>query len=132
MKLLFLFLGILTITLFSSCDKLTDPEEKKEIYLGFAVGDSGKVYKSTNGGVNWLSVQTGISSKLNSVFVFNEANVIAVGNNGIIIKTADGGITWNVQQSGTTVNLNKIIFNNQTNQIWIAGDEGTLLMTNNY
>jgi len=116
------------------CDpKVTNPDENKtETYIGYAVGDSGKVFKSINGGVNWSSVQTGITSKLNSVCVFSEAVAIAVGDNGIIIKTTDGGNSWNTQQSGTTVNLTKITFNNLTNQVWISGEQGTLLVTNNY
>jgi photosystem II stability/assembly factor-like uncharacterized protein len=135
MKKYYSILILFFVFILTSCQQNpTKPEKvvKTEVYIGYAVGDSGKVFKSTNGGVNWFSAQTGITSKLNSVYTFTDAIAIAVGDNGIIIKTTNGGNSWNIQQSGTTVNLTKITFNTQTNQCWIVGEQGVVLNSSSY
>ena len=133
MKRILTISSIISLFVIIGCEpKVTGPEEPTETYIGYAVGDSGKIYKSVDGGKNWEKKQSGITTKLNSVYVFNDTKVIAVGDNGVIIKTTDGGNTWVNQSSGTTVNLTKIIYNSLTNQSWISGNEGVLLTSNNF
>lgn len=134
MKRILIISYIISLSVLMGCEpKVTSPEEPKtEIYIGYAVGDSGKVFKSVDGGKNWEKKQSGITTKLNSVYVFNDTKVIAVGENGVIIKTTDGGNTWVNQSSGTTVNLTKITYISLTNQCWISGEQGLLLNSNNF
>jgi len=134
MRSLILVIGIIVILTISGCNKVTGPEDpvppKVETYLGYAVGDSGKIYKSLDKGASWNFQQSGVRTKLNSVCTLTDLIAIAVGNNGIIIKTTDGGNSWILQQSGTTVNLTKIKLNKLTNQLWITGEQGILLLFN--
>jgi hypothetical protein len=123
---------LLFVVIFGCKQNITEPEEIKETYIGYAVGDSGKVLKSTDGGKNWDLKPTGTLTQLNSIYSFSPSVAIAVGNNGVIIKTVDGGNSWSIQNSNTSVNLKKISFNVQTNQCWIVGEQGVLLNANNY
>ena len=131
--LILFILGIVSALGITSCDKLSNPEKPEpqvEIYLGYTVGDSGKIYKSINKGKTWTFQQSGTTEKLNSVFTLNENIAIAVGNNGLILKTTNGGNNWYSQSSGTNVNLKKIRYNNSNGQIWITGEQGVLIVSN--
>jgi photosystem II stability/assembly factor-like uncharacterized protein len=57
------------------------------------VGDTGKVYRSTNGGATWFPQPTGTTNHLNAVWFINPNTGWAVGNNGVILKTTTGGFT---------------------------------------
>jgi photosystem II stability/assembly factor-like uncharacterized protein len=58
---------------------------------GYAVGDSGIIIKTINGGVSWTVQPSGTASHLMSVY-FTDANTgYVVGDNGIILKTTTGG-----------------------------------------
>lgn len=94
---------------------------------GFVCGNSGTVYKSTNGGVNWFSSNSGISSiNLNSI-IFKDLNAgIAVGDSGKIYKTINGGASWTSEVSGTMRNLLKVKYFN--NDLVTVGEYGTLLI----
>ena len=133
--LIFLIISLSTAIGVTSCDKLVKPDEpepKVETYLGYAVGDSGKIYKSVDKGNTWSFRQSGTITKLNSVLAVNENIAFAVGNDGLILKTTNGGNSWDIQPSGTSVNLRKIKFNYLMNQVWITGEQGVLLVSNGY
>ena len=49
------------------------------------------IYKTTNGGIDWLTQSSGALLQLNSVFFTNENIGYAVGHNGRIIKTITAG-----------------------------------------
>jgi photosystem II stability/assembly factor-like uncharacterized protein len=72
---------------------------------GWMVGEFGKIYHSTDGGVSWteqqntLLGQAGIDDALNLPTLFgvrfaNATDGFAVGLEGKIVKTTDGGKTW--------------------------------------
>ncbi|MBK7446360.1 MAG: hypothetical protein IPJ45_10170 [Ignavibacteria bacterium] len=73
---------------------------------GYAVGDSGKILKTTDGGNNWLQQISPTRNLLKSVYFVNENTGYAVGDTGIILKTINAGVNWIQQLSGTTNNLN--------------------------
>jgi photosystem II stability/assembly factor-like uncharacterized protein len=89
-------------------------------------GGSGspKVFKTTNGGVNWTVVQTtGITQELTCVMAF-DANTAMVGEGSVnggarLFKTTNGGANWSVVI--TTPNnggfFNGIQFEKQLNNI---------------
>ena len=94
---------------------------------GFVCGDGGVVYKSVNGGLNWTSSNSGISSvKLNSISFQDNNNGTIAANNGIIYVTADGGASWTAQSSGTGYNLLKVKYFGSG--LVAVGEYGTLLM----
>jgi photosystem II stability/assembly factor-like uncharacterized protein len=72
---------------------------------GWMVGEFGKIYHSTDGGMNWVEQQNsllgqaGIDDALNLPTFFgvrfaNANEGVAVGLEGKIVKTVDGGKTW--------------------------------------
>ena len=96
---------------------------------GFVCGDNGNLFKTVNGGVNWTSSNSGISSvKLNAITFSDVNNGTVAGNNGVIYKTNNSGATWTLQTSGTTQNILKV---RQFNDSAVAvGEYGTLLQNN--
>ena len=72
----------------------TDPDN------GWAVGDSGTILHTSDGGLNWVTQSSNTAFKLNAVFFTDTDNGYAVGNGiypvrgNIILKTTDGGLTW--------------------------------------
>lgn len=103
---------------------------------GYAVGDSGRIVKSVNGGTAWSLLNSGTTEELRSVVFPDTINAstdtgYAVGTGGWIIRTVDGGATWVRQASGvTTRRLNKVSFVNGTTG-YAAGDSMTFLKTTN-
>ncbi|MDQ3019499.1 MAG: YCF48-related protein [Bacteroidota bacterium] len=95
--------------------------------LGFVCGNNGVVFKSVNGGINWSSVNTGLSSvNLNSISFNDENNGIVVGNTGKVYETTNGGTSWIEANVLTTKNLLKVKY--FSDGILISGEYGTLII----
>ena len=98
--------------------------------IGFLCGDDGVVYKSVDGGTNWTSSNSGISSvKLNSISFSDILNGVIVGDNGKVFITADGGSSWTSETVNTSRNLLKAKY--FTDGISIVGEYGVLLLKPN-
>ncbi|MBU1355776.1 MAG: T9SS type A sorting domain-containing protein [Candidatus Edwardsbacteria bacterium] len=104
---------------------------------GWAVGDSGKIIKTTDGGINWMSVaNTGIhsSSKSKCIFFLNAAIGWIGTNDGIpdqnpdriILYTDDGGSSWTKQNLPIAGAVFSIFFWDANNG-WYAGEYGDSL-----
>ncbi|RPI13781.1 MAG: T9SS C-terminal target domain-containing protein [Ignavibacteriae bacterium] len=63
--------------------------------LGFFLMES-KIWKTTNGGLNWTVHTTGGANYLKELFFIDENNGFAVGGSfvGEVIKTTNGGLNW--------------------------------------
>jgi hypothetical protein len=60
--------------------------------IGFAVGQGGRILRTTDSGVTWSEQASGTSANLNDVNFFGNALTgIAVGEGGIILRTTNGG-----------------------------------------
>jgi photosystem II stability/assembly factor-like uncharacterized protein len=119
----------------------TDPNEVKlngvcfgTDLKGLAVGNSGAILFTSDGGANWeqsadedISVTTWFS-----VFLSATGKAWAVGNNGRILYSTDWGQTWETQESGVTEPLWEVHFIND-NEGWIVGgfSENVILHTKN-
>ncbi|MBI3195659.1 MAG: hypothetical protein HYZ34_14505 [Ignavibacteriae bacterium] len=66
----------------------------------WASGTTGTVFKSNNGGTNWVVVPTGVTQNLNGISFSTTNKGWCVGSFGTIINTADGGSTWKTQPRG--------------------------------
>jgi len=66
---------------------------------GWAVGDSGLIVGTTDGGLTWTEQESGSSDYLYGVSFADTLHGWAVGGwtGGCVLHTADGGLTWEVQ-----------------------------------
>ncbi len=98
---------------------------------GYLSEDNGKIFKTTNKGVDWVEQSSGTTDFLNSISFVDKNTGWAVGmNEGIVIKTTNGGSTWNTAASGFASELLDIQF--ITDQIgWTVGWNGQIWKTTN-
>lgn len=104
-----------------------------EKLIGYAAGNSGEIYKTTDGGNTWNSqiVNSGIT--FNSIYFLDYHIGIAVGTSGTIYRTSDAGANWINISSPTTEDLNTVYFIKAKNGIagdetgYIGGNGGTFL-----
>ena len=61
---------------------------------GWMCGDTGYIYKTSNGGDNWTLQNTGVTKSLLKLFFLDENFGYAGTARGSILKTTDGGINW--------------------------------------
>ena len=92
---------------------------------GTAVGQVGKIIRTTNSGTNWTTQTSGITIILFGV-CFTDANTgTAVGQVGKIIRTTNGGTNWTLQSSGTTNNLFNVSFTDANTGTAVGGSGNT-------
>lgn len=96
--------------------------------MGYCAGDSGKIFKTNNGGVNWSFQNSNTANSFKSIRATDLNTAIVVGNSGTIKATSNGGATWYSQNSTTANNLNSLSMINATTG-FIVGDVGTILKT---
>ena len=88
---------------------------------------SNLLYKTTNGGLNWINMTT--AAGLDTYFI-DSLFGYSTGGSGNILKTTNGGVSW-VNQSGNVINnLNSIFMVNRENG-YAVGDEGAVTKTTN-
>jgi hypothetical protein len=59
----------------------------------FVCGKEGKIFKSADGGDNWIEQFTNITENLNAIDFINDTVGYSVGENGTILFTSNGGIS---------------------------------------
>uniref|UniRef100_A0A832G8A8 T9SS type A sorting domain-containing protein n=1 Tax=Ignavibacterium album TaxID=591197 RepID=A0A832G8A8_9BACT len=96
---------------------------------GFAVGNTGRIWKTTDGGYTWDLFVASTAAFSDVTFLNNQFGV-ASGNNGIIFKTTDGGDSWiNISNTGSTAGFNGVAIVD-TNTILVAGSNVVYKTTN--
>jgi photosystem II stability/assembly factor-like uncharacterized protein len=107
---------------------------------GWVVGDCEVIYKTTNGGLDWIAQHSGdIETVLFSVCFTDENNGTAVGVNyepgevatATIYRTIDGGQNWLSQPSGITDKSLRGVSFTDANNGWAVGDGGIIIRTTN-
>ena len=68
---------------------------------GFAVGDSGMILKTTNGGSNWTAQSIGTTRNINVINVLNPRIAWIMDDGGSIYRTTNGGQQWLFQSADT-------------------------------
>src|SRR3954447_20944979 len=58
------------------------------------VGDSGSIFRTTDGGETWTQQASGTNNNLRAVAFADANHGIAVGDKGTILATKDAGTTW--------------------------------------
>ena len=99
--------------------------------LGFFQLES-KIWKTTDGGTNWVTQSTGGANYLNTLFFLDEDNGYSAGGSlgSEIVKTTDGGATWELVQYYDHPALSDIFFFDETKGV-AAGEDGCVLVSTN-
>jgi photosystem II stability/assembly factor-like uncharacterized protein len=97
-----------------------------DVNTGYAVGDSGTILKTINGGMTWSPKNSGISINLNSIHYSDSNSGYIVGDQGVILKSNDAGENWTFQNLGSSLDLNSVYFTD-VNTGYIAGGNGDSL-----
>jgi len=81
---------------------------------GFAVGDSGTILKTIDGGATWNNPVSGTSEQLNSVFFADATTCYTVGwsndTTSTILKSSDGGFSWHNSSTGAEFSFESVYF----------------------
>ncbi len=99
--------------------------------IGFCVGDSNSVKKTTDGGLTWTTKFKGPGSgSLKDVWFSDNNNGFAGGDNGLFVISTDGGENWAVNTViGVTKSIRAVFFVDQ-NKGWVLSDaaSGSVIM----
>lgn len=60
--------------------------------VGIAVGDSGTILRSTNGGLDWTQIPLTQQNEFRKIGFFNDSTGLVVGKE--LMRTTDKGLTW--------------------------------------
>ena len=102
--------------------------------LGWAVGDRGTIWRTTNGGERWELVETPTDANLFAVSFLDENFGLAVGGRilpttrvgqGVVLRTIDGGQTWGEVETASFPVLRDVKIVDEE-MAWIAGDSSNL------
>ena len=91
-----------------------------------AVGDAGKILRSSDAGITWTNISSPVPDALRAVSLHGNIG-LAVGISGRIIRTTDGGLNWIAETRPTTKNLYSVSMSNSL--AVITGEEGTILVS---
>ena len=81
------------------------------------------IYKTANGGDDWIDQSIGASSdpRYNSIYFVNNNTGWVVGFDGLVLKTTNGGTEWISYSTGTEHELVSIFFTDSLNG-WAIGN----------
>ncbi|MEW6553995.1 MAG: YCF48-related protein [Actinomycetota bacterium] len=96
----------------------------------WAVGSTGYIRHSADGGATWATQSSGTLEDLQEVCAADKNVAWAVGGYGTIVKTVNAGSTWSKQTSGTT-NLLMSVSAANASVAWAVGNNGMILKTTN-
>jgi len=99
-----------------------------DVNTGFFASDSGRVFKTINGGGVWTVSSLTTAAFRDIKFTDNNTGYI-VGDNGVIFKTTNQGASWNLSNSGLSQNLFSVFFTD-LNTGYITAEQTVLKTTN--
>lgn len=94
--------------------------------IGWTVGLNGTIFRTTNGGNDWVKLNNDFNFHFEKVFFADENNGYMIGKN-YFLKTTDGGVSWTSEQP--TEHILQTMFFLNKDLGWIAGNEGVILKT---
>jgi len=92
--------------------------------IGYAVGEAGVIFKTTDGGGTWIEQSSGTIRELSSVSAVTPDTAWAVGVEGLALRTTNGGVTWDSLYLGTLHHFSEIQFVGALTG-WISGGDNT-------
>jgi photosystem II stability/assembly factor-like uncharacterized protein len=110
------------------------PSEK----IGYIVGYSGSILKTTDGGASWSALESAKQFKtknFRSVFFTDILRGVICGDDGLLWRTLDGGASWQVADGLPKVNFydvfaTKSLQNESVTEGWLVGSGGTIVKFN--
>ncbi len=96
----------------------------------WAVGASGAIVFSNDGGANWVQQNSGTNVTLRSVFAVNDQVLFALGDEGVIVKSINGGTTWSLLTLPTLNSFQSVALGSSTHA-WACGSNGSILFSSN-
>lgn len=72
---------------------------------GYAVGDAGCIFKTTDGGVTWNKIRYKTEGDIGAAAFSDDLSGWIAGENGLVLYTGDGGSTWQAKDTGSTVHF---------------------------
>lgn len=99
---------------------------------GWAVGRSGVILNTSDGGATWTHQRSNTTAHLAGVSFVSATRGWAVGDNNTVLRTVDGGMTWTAQAlpGSATYNLRSVAFRDADNGI-LTGSGGVIFYTSN-
>jgi photosystem II stability/assembly factor-like uncharacterized protein len=100
------------------------------LYCGTEPGD---IFKSIDGGNNWICVSFSLSTGSIGAIASDPANenIVFAGTNGYILKSTNGGASWTTSLTSAGFYANEIHFDPiNTQNIFVASDNGFFTSTN--
>ncbi len=92
--------------------------------IGYAVGEAGAIFGTTDGGGNWIQQNSGTIREFSSVSAVTPDTAWAVGVSGLAVRTINGGSSWDSLYLGTTHHFSEVQFVNALTG-WISGGDNT-------
>ena len=96
--------------------------------IGTAVGDSGVILHTTNGGEQWDKQFPNTINHLSGVSQIDSLDAVIVGDSGVLLRTSDGGESWKQVLNGIIADITALSFRNHLQGIAL-GDSGLVLLT---
>lgn len=77
---------------------------------GYAVGDAGSIFHTTDGGATWTEQSSGTLAHLRGVYATSPDTAWVVGQEMLLLRTTNGGTTWDSVHTGSPYSFSKIQF----------------------
>ncbi|MEX0608799.1 MAG: YCF48-related protein [Balneolaceae bacterium] len=95
---------------------------------GWAVGASGTIIHTKDGGENWSRQTSRSDDYLYDIYFTDNKNGWAIGSRGFVVQTKDGGENWNVQSFPGSSLIFAVHFTDLLNG-WVVGYNGLVVQT---
>ncbi len=143
--LIFILFRQVTLSAQGTWESVNSPTDKylRSVYFvdslnGWAVGDSGTIIQSSNGGVDWVAQNSKTTNNIYDVFFLNKNlgwasswNVSNVPFGTELLKTTDGGINWSKRYyPEENYFINCILFTDSLKG-WMGGKPYPMVKTTN-
>ncbi|MFN4110652.1 MAG: WD40/YVTN/BNR-like repeat-containing protein, partial [Ignavibacteria bacterium] len=100
--------------------------------IGYLCGENGLIMKTVDGGVNWNSQNSWVTSRLYDIKFLNADSGIAVGASGLVLITTDGGTNWTTTYYQTSTNYTIEVVNRNLIFIGSAYSGGRLAKSTDF
>lgn len=76
---------------------------------GIVCGSSGQIWRTTNSGLNFDSIPSGVTATLYGIHFIDANTGYIGGSSGTVLKTTNAGVNWTAMTTGVTYTINNIL-----------------------